>query len=170
LRAVRLQDSAGRTGSQIFWKQPFSVQVDYDVVEPAKNCQVWVSIRDELNQEVICTTDLDATPHLKEQRRPGRYSASVTFPGAVLNAGYYTVAVGLQRVDPLQPYVRVQDVSFAIVHTPADGVDEFQARGGAIKMQLPWTLAERRNHPAVDKRSVDAAPAALSVQAYERSR
>jgi len=142
LRAVRLYNKNGEQTSQVLWEEAFSVQVEYDVVSEAANCQVWIAIRDTRNQEIVCTADLDTNPNLRKQRPLGRFCSSVKFPGALLNAGYYTVVVGIQRVEPPESYFRVQEVTFAIVHGTSEGMEEFRARGGSIKMLLRWELRQ----------------------------
>ena len=142
LRAVRLCGKEGQQTSQVPWEDSFSVQVEYDVVSEAANCEVWIAIRDTLNQAIVATADLDTNPALRKQRALGRFCASVKFPGALLNAGYYTVVVGFMKVDPPESYLRVQDVTFAIVHGSAEGMEEFHARGGSIKMLLDWELQQ----------------------------
>jgi lipopolysaccharide transport system ATP-binding protein len=140
LRAARLCNQDGNETSQILWQDGFSVEVEYDVVETANNCTVWTAIRDTLNQEVVCTADVDTNPELRQQRPKGRYRTAVRFPGALLNAGYYTIVVGILKLDPLESYYRTQDITFAIVHETSEGMEEFGARGGAIKMLLDWKL------------------------------
>jgi hypothetical protein len=59
----------------------------------------------------------------------------------LLNAGYYTVVVGIQKLDPLESYIRTQDITLASCKSSA-GMEEFQARGGAIKLLLDWQLQQ----------------------------
>jgi lipopolysaccharide transport system ATP-binding protein len=143
LHAVRIRNQNGIETAQILWQEYFSVEVEYEVLGRASNCMVWVAIRDAHNQVVICTADCDASPELRQRRPEGRFSAMVQLPGALLNAGYYTVVVGSQKMEPLESYFRTQDITLVVMHESRVGMEEFEARSGAIKPILKWSTDRR---------------------------
>jgi len=102
LRAVHVCDHQGRKTAQVLWEEPFSVEIDYDVVGEAANCVVWTAIRDARNQEVMCTWDVDAKPELRARRDAGHYNASIKFPASTLNVGYYTLIIGLAKIGSME--------------------------------------------------------------------
>ena len=143
LRSVRLCNERGFETSRVEWSEKFSVIIEYDVVGDGAGCMIWLAIFDSSDQQILCTADLDSNADLRLHRPAGRYCARANFPDRLLNVGYYTVAVGIQKMAPLEGYYRVQDITFVVTHDVHDGTEEFHSRGGAIKMLIDWALENR---------------------------
>lgn len=135
---VGIRNLEGKETSQFLWQESFIVEIEYEVVGEAANCAVWTAIRDTFDREIICTSDVDTSTELRRDRPKGRFLTAVQFPGALLNAGYYTVVVGIQKIEPLESYYRTQDITFTIVHQSGEAMEDFEARGGVIKPLLNW--------------------------------
>jgi len=140
LHSIRLCNHYGEQTAKLNWEESFMVQIEYDVLSEAVNCIVWIALYDNLNQQVVCTADVDNNPELSKQRSLGRFWSSVKFPGALINVGSYRIEVGIQRLTPLENFYRVQDVTFSINHSNLESMEEFNVRGGSIKMILDWEL------------------------------
>src|SRR5208282_5983090 len=138
LRSIRLRNQNGKEATQIAWEEEFTVEIEYEVVEEARNCMIWVAVRNSDNQEIICTSDLDHSDGSLSLRKPGRRISSVTFPARTINLGYYQVVVGLQSMSPPENYYRRQDISFVIEHRDANIAPAFINRSGVFKMLIPW--------------------------------
>jgi len=136
----RVCDEAGATKNRVAHSQSFATEIDYVVHEPLEGAHLYWMLETADNVQVMGSNEED---WIREDalRTPGRYRASVRFPGGVLNAGYYRYRVSLQRPDLIHDYQHgayfevFDDTDYgSILAGAVEG-----PRNGVILLQLPWS-------------------------------
>lgn len=89
--AIRILDNKGNLSVELDRTQPFRVAIDYDIREDTRIASVEFSIKKLDDTLIYHTADTDLTPDGIIQRKQGSYTASVKFPGYLLNAGKYKI-------------------------------------------------------------------------------
>lgn len=91
IRAVRILDNTGNPSIELDRTQPFRVVIDYDIREDTRIASVEFSLEKLDGTLIYHTADADLAPDGIIQRKQGSYTASVEFPGYLLNAGKYKI-------------------------------------------------------------------------------
>ena len=77
--------------------KPFRVSIHYDVNEDVSGSIIAVML-DKVDRTPVChTTDVDNTSGFKIDRKIGSYESIVEFPGGLLNAGAYSIRIGISK-------------------------------------------------------------------------
>jgi lipopolysaccharide transport system ATP-binding protein len=142
--AIRVLDAAGKASAELDREQPFHVQIEYDVAQALVESHLTMRLA-QIDGVPVCTsTDADLTGEAPA-RTPGRYVATVVFPGGLLNVGPYTVACGIGRrgqgAHDLRdgPTLTLHDYgSFA-----ATGDEWGSQRPGVLALPLSWKTEPR---------------------------
>ena len=91
IRAVRILDNNGNPSVELDRTQPFRVVIDYDIREDTRIASVEFALKKLDDTLIHHTSDTDLAPDGIIQREQGSYTASVEFPGYLLNAGTYRI-------------------------------------------------------------------------------
>lgn len=143
LRRVILLDSKKEIKSEFEYKQGFTAHIEYEINDPVKSCVVWCTIFTLEGALVFCTADYDMEPELLNERKQGHYQTEVYIPGGWLNAGHYSVVVGITSYIPLATnYDRVEACYFAIIDSGDYKLSEGADRTGMLKPMFPWKTSK----------------------------
>ena len=142
LRAVRLRSADSEPAESVDIRYPFTVQMEYDVLEPGHMLLPNFQFFNESGIHMFSSHDLD--PVWRQRRRPtGRYVSTVVVPGNLLSDGSVSISVGMETIAPRMFQFYVHDaVTFRVVDT----LDGDSARGdyvgkinGVVRPRLEWT-------------------------------
>jgi lipopolysaccharide transport system ATP-binding protein len=142
LRAVRIKTEAGKVADALDIRDPFAVEMEYEVVKPGFVLLPHLGFVNEEGDYVFITLDLD--PQWRGRPRPaGRYISSAWVPGNFLAEGTLFVQCYCMTLGPDTVQFYVPDVvAFQVV----DSLDGDSARGdyagdmpGAVRPLLKWT-------------------------------
>ncbi|MEW6246157.1 MAG: ABC transporter ATP-binding protein [Nitrospirota bacterium] len=160
LRAVRVRTEEGRVTDAIDIRQPFGVDMEYEVKEGGHVLQPFFRFTNEENVCLFCPPDLD--PSWRGRPRPaGRYVTTVWLPGNLFAEGRIFVDVALCVLHGVIVQFHERNVvSFQVL----DSLDGDSARGdwagemeGVLRPLLKWTTtftpAGERSTLAVTKES-----------------
>lgn len=138
---VRLLDADGNLTDKIDMAQPFRIQVEYEVMQPAVGHLIVFVNQYPSRARVLAIGDTDIAPQRRTERRPGRYCAELEVPPWTINAGNYTLMVTLGI-----PYVEFYDRHEAVIEfevlDESSTRREWYSKGprpGVIGIDLPWT-------------------------------
>jgi lipopolysaccharide transport system ATP-binding protein len=138
---VAVCDRLGKVVSQVELSEGFAVEVEYELRESLSGLAVGMQvILDDGLITMISLSDPELAPERLEPRKPGRYRASVQFPGKLLNTGKYRIRVGISSRFSI--YDVVENVTFEV----EDRVGIVQVIGrkrknSLLSVQLPWQVA-----------------------------
>jgi hypothetical protein len=120
------------------------VQVDYEVNRPARDCTVWLALENSDGVMVFTVADHDQDTSMLEQRLPGYYRSRIEIHAKWLNAGRYSVIVGIVQNSPLFVFDREEAVSFTVLDIGSPGtVHHSGGRRGVLQPILPWGCGSR---------------------------
>ncbi|WP_035056956.1 ABC transporter ATP-binding protein [Desulfuromonas sp. TF] len=141
LRAVRVRAKDGRISQSLDIRQPFQIEMEYDVVKGGRVLLPHFGIVNEHGEAVFVTVDQDA--QWRQRPRPeGSYVSSVWIPGNLLAEGMLFVNCHLLTLFPetLQ-FSEFNAVTFQVV----DSLEGDSARGdyaknmpGVVRPLLEW--------------------------------
>jgi lipopolysaccharide transport system ATP-binding protein len=119
--------------------EPFTVQIQYRVIQPVRNVQVAFILWNQDGVPVFTTTDSDGDSSLPEHElEPGDYVATLQIPAPLLRAGRYLIDLvatvpGYRWLDRLE-----QSLTFEIVDSRSLEINVTQRRHGIIDPVFDW--------------------------------
>jgi lipopolysaccharide transport system ATP-binding protein len=141
LRAVRVRAKDGRISQSLDIRQPFQIEMEYDVVKGGHVLLPHFGIVNEHGESVFVTVDQDA--QWRQRPRPeGSYVSSVWIPGNLLAEGMLFVNCHLLTLFPeTKQFSEFNAVAFQVV----DSLEGDSARGdyaknmpGIVRPLLEW--------------------------------
>jgi lipopolysaccharide transport system ATP-binding protein len=133
--AVRVVDEAGVTRALFDAEDAVVVEIEYEVKTVLYGSRTILSIATQEGELAFQSTD-----HLEREgeQSPGRYKATCTIPGGLLNARMYVVEISVEIPDvrvlaPRRPYV-----SFAVSGGTGHGSTHPEAWPGVVCPRLSW--------------------------------
>ena len=101
LLKARTVDGYGRPQPVFGTDEVCRIEMEYIIRRPVRAGTVACILRSPTYGHLLSTGDWDCDPGILERpRQPGRYTASVELPSPLLNAGMYTIAIGLGSPPP----------------------------------------------------------------------
>lgn len=79
-------------GSPLFMDQDLAFRIIFDKPDSDQPIDIAISLKDQINQEVLCTSPLRVNKFFTETRA-GRYEVSCILPGNLLNTGQYRLNI-----------------------------------------------------------------------------
>ena len=141
LKAVRVRTAEGRTLISTDIREPFAVEMEYEVFESGHVLMPYYYFRNEKGR--IAFPAIDRDPAWRKRPRPaGCYVSTVWIPGNLLSEGMMFVDAVLFTLDPKNPQFWERDaVAFQVI----DSIDGDSARGdwtgelyGVVRPLLKW--------------------------------
>jgi len=123
-------------------EEPFAFEFDYEVREPLQHLLVQLHLRTAEGFSLITTQDRDdpAFEDALRVRAPGRYRASVTIPGGLLNEGRFVLGVNVTTRPMLtRHFIDLNAVVFDVFHVAGVGMHIGAPIKSALRPLLPWT-------------------------------
>ncbi len=142
LRKVRVRDEAGASVESIDIRQPFGVELVYEVCGDSPSLVPSVIFHNESGTCVFLTQDLD--PAWRGRRRPrGTFTSVAWIPGNLLSEALLLISVSIGTPKPLKNHLYVRD---AVALHAVDSFSPDSARGdwdgpipGVIRPLLRWS-------------------------------
>ena len=142
LRAVRVRNKDGEIASDVVITEPFSIQMEFQVIKSVHWLLPNFNIYNENNVWIFTTFDQDPTWR-RAPRPAGRYTSTCWVPGNVLSAGVHFVEPAMMTPEPFAARFRERDgVAFFVVdHMEPDGArgDWTGIMGGVVRPLFKWT-------------------------------
>lgn len=91
LYGLAMRNQAGEATSDFDFLEPITVNIDYQMLEPAQ-VRLIISVHNDAGVHVFITNDVESAAH-PTTKQPGRYLASCTIPGHLLNDAQYFVTL-----------------------------------------------------------------------------
>jgi lipopolysaccharide transport system ATP-binding protein len=134
IRKVTVKDTSGLPGTMLEAGQPFSIEIEYDLLEDRSEFMMVLRCINEQGNLVFFVRDTDKNPSLASHREKGHYATTFTFqpsPGLSLQLGQYTFMIRIYQ-DPtseLSVPVEIVDSTKKFIHYP-----------GALLINNPWKI------------------------------
>jgi lipopolysaccharide transport system ATP-binding protein len=140
LSAVRTLNSVGEPTGVIDIRHPFSVEVEYDVLEPVSVLRVSIELQASDGTTAFYSTDTADHAWHGKVRRPGRYKSCCEIPGNFLNDMRYSVSVSsdIPCVEVL--YTEDTVLTFSVEQTGGPSSHYPERWPGVVCPALPWRV------------------------------
>lgn len=92
LRTASVCASGEEIGSPLFMDQDLEFRIVFDKPATERAIDLAISLKDQINQEVLCTSPLRVNKYFTETRA-GRYEVRCVIPGDLLNVGQYRLNI-----------------------------------------------------------------------------
>lgn len=132
----------GTTTSAINCREPFTINIDYDIKKPLRGERFFLMFRDEKGDLIFSTSDYDMITPEAATRKVGRFVSRVEIPGALLKTGSYFGSLGVDVVND-RVFFAADDAFHFDVFDPEDDLHAGRhKRPGAIAPLLSWQISE----------------------------
>jgi len=141
LCSVRVKTKEGKVTDTIDIQSPVGLEMEYEVLQPGYELQVYYHVIFEGGVEAFEPIDND--PIWRNKSRPmGRYVSTAWIPGNFLSEGMYFIGPTIRTRNPELRRIRVDDaVAFQVIDN-LDGnsarVDYMGNLGGVVRPLLKW--------------------------------
>lgn len=132
-----IRDSRGERTTRIAHSEDFTTEIEYVVKETISSDRLWWHLSNTEGIEILGSGDVDSMPDVSV-REPGRYLATVRFPGGILNQGRYQYRIALASMSG--HYCDYKYGTYFEVHDDSDfgSVNSGGGRNGVILLRLKW--------------------------------
>jgi lipopolysaccharide transport system ATP-binding protein len=138
LQAIRLRNKGGVVTSIFDSRHSFSLEVQYQVLQPASNLRIGVRLMAHDGTVLLTSTDMDE--HDELSRFPGTYVSRCSVPGEFLNYGQYYISVGCDVPAIRTHFLVDQALGFQVAQTGGVGGHINEGRLGMLRTKLPWNV------------------------------
>jgi lipopolysaccharide transport system ATP-binding protein len=142
LVAVRVINEQGLPTSSVNVTQVFSVEVEYDILQPLARSRVSLFLMAEDGTIVFTAADCTGNDWFERVRQPGRYISRCQIPGNLLNTTQYAVRVAADTPGIAVHFDVEPAITFAV--EPTGGVTErfasFERWPGVTCPLLNWEI------------------------------
>jgi len=140
IRAVEVRNRQGEATAELDVEQPFTTEIEFEVKRGRRTFSLAWMLAVQDGTRVCESTDLDSSGGRYADHAPGLHRARVEFPGGVLNAGTYTIRVGIGDHSGA-----ALDHQYGLqVHLHDHGTFATRVRGGRrlglLLLNLPWQV------------------------------
>ena len=135
---VTVRNSKNEKTARIYHSEPFVIEFEYEVIAPIEHNRLyWVLDRGDGTSVVVSGTD-DSSTSFPVRHEPGRYQASMRFPGGILNSGYHTFRMEIRPANGVSCDYRHGGILEIIDDTDYGTLMPGGYRAGAILQRLEW--------------------------------
>ena len=144
-REMRLHGIAltqqGMSTSAINCREPFTVEMEYEIKEPVRGSRFFLMIRNGKGELIFTTSDYDVLTPAAADRKAGRFTSRVEVPAALLKTGSYYGSLGVD-VPNVRIVFAADDVFHFDVYEPEDDTQATRhKRPGAVAPLLSWEIS-----------------------------
>jgi len=129
---------SGKLVQNIDCRQPFTVELDYEIVRPIRNSRLFVMFRNAKGEVIFGTSDFDDPAPQALNRKAGRSLSSFTIPGKLLKAGPLYGTVGMDVRNERVVFAAADVLQVDLFDPESDSQSERHQRGGTIAPLLAW--------------------------------
>jgi homopolymeric O-antigen transport system ATP-binding protein len=140
LQSVTIKNSAGMVSASLDSRQPFSIEMKYEVFEPLHFAWVGFVISSANGVDLLCGIEADQI-EFAGPREPGRYHATTTVPARLFNTGNYLLTVlGAKRAGGNYTILHELKNILSFQIQLADIGCDFGGRVGPMYPKLEWRM------------------------------
>ena len=145
IRAVRIKNNYGEISSTIDARQPFYIEIEYDILQQISFIWLGFAISTTSGVDILAAADGDVDHYVTTPRQPGKYTSVCQMPGNLFNAGPYVLsAYAAKTVMSVNAeiFVSLEHVlTFDIEHPGGLGSYMPNPRIGVISPKLHWEVS-----------------------------
>lgn len=140
--SLRTLDTEGKKVSQILAREPFIVEVEYELLSEVRNMRVEFYFYSSQGEFLFSSVDIDSYSNYEKyfNRRPGRYISRCVVPADYFNEGKFIIGLyagvwGLPRF-----FLDEQALSFTVDAMGGTGSHSIAERAGFLRPNWEWSI------------------------------
>jgi lipopolysaccharide transport system ATP-binding protein len=134
-KAARILNADGYVTSSLDVRMPFRVEMEYEIVEPVRSCQLAINFMTSDGLIVFQSFDSDKND-VEPLRKPGIYTSTCHVPGNLLNTGQYVLTIYADLWNERVLAMCENALRFDIQNTEIVG--PYPVRYGYVRPVLEW--------------------------------
>jgi len=144
LRAVRARNAAGRIGSEFKLTEPFSIEVEFWVLQEGHKLDVGLFIYNESGSLLFVTGDFQ-DPHWHDSPRPvGIHSSICNIPSDFFNEGTISILAGISTKPNISRVIERDAITLRLLDDfeggGARGNYTREWPGGFVRPRMQWSF------------------------------
>jgi len=145
--SIKINDASGAMNTTIRSSQPFTIELEYEVVKPIKGLRVGIYLLTSHGEFVFTSFDTDDPKKFSKYalREPGLYRSTVTIPENILNGGRFVLGMNASAYRIKTYFHDEQALAFNVDPSGAPGTQWPESRLGPIRPAFSWEIKKRKN-------------------------
>jgi len=142
--ALRVCNGNGRVTDLVNASQPFSIEIEYDLLQPISNLAVLVKLYSDLEELLFISYDVDDSVRFKQYsiRPAGHYISRCHIPANLLNRGSFLLGISASVPNVCRYFWEQHCVRFTVEETGGVGTQWAGDRGGFFRPALRWDIED----------------------------
>ena len=143
--AIRILDKNGVVSDSVRSVDPITLEIDYELNEEVTGLRVGYYLFTTRGEPVFTSFDTDS-PELFDQhpaRVKGIYSSRCVIPANTLNEGRFILGMNASSYSIKRYFQDEQALSFSVDASGGPGTHWLEARPGAVRPVLDWTIEKK---------------------------
>lgn len=143
--AIRILDKNGVVSDSVRSVDPITLEIDYELSEDLTGLRVGYYLFTTRGEPVFTSFDTDSTELFDQfpARSKGTYSSRCVIPANTLNEGRFVLGMNASSYRIKRYFQDDQALSFSVDASGAPGTHWPEARPGAVRPVLDWTIEKR---------------------------
>lgn len=143
-RSLRVLDRQGRITNQVFSKDSFLVEFEYELDEDITGLRIGIYLTTSKGEPVFTTFDTDAPEDFERHtvRRAGVNISRCRFPANLLNEGRFVLGVNASAFRIKSYFTDEHALTFSVDGTGSPGSHWPEQRRGPLRPSLEWEITE----------------------------
>ncbi|MBS1250397.1 MAG: Teichoic acids export ATP-binding protein TagH [Chloroflexi bacterium] len=144
--ALRVKNHQGDVVDLVRSTQPFSIEIEYRLVEPIQALRVGLYLRNMRGAYVFTAFDTDNPEQYKAMatRPPDHYVSRCVVPADILNEGRYALGINASAYRVKRYFQDLRALVFNVDGTDAPGKQWAERRRGVTRPRLDWEINQIR--------------------------
>jgi lipopolysaccharide transport system ATP-binding protein len=140
--AIRVRDASGTVTGMVRSSQPFSIEIEYQLLEPVRDLAVKIKLYSTLGELLFISWDIDELTRYKAYhlRTPGYYVSRCHIPANLLNRGSFVVGISVTIPNICRFFSDEYSARFAVDELGGVGAQWAVDRGGFFRPALEWDV------------------------------
>jgi lipopolysaccharide transport system ATP-binding protein len=140
--ALRVCNGNGRATDLVNASQPFSIEVEYDILQPIRNLVVLIKLYSNLEELLFMSSDVDDPARMGQYptRPAGHYISRCHIPANLLNSGSFLIGISASVPNVCRYFWEQRSVRFTVDETGGVGTQWGGERGGFFRPALGWDI------------------------------
>ena len=140
--ALRVCNGNGRVTDLVKASQTFSIEMEYDILQPIRNLAVVIKLYSNLEELLFISSDVDDPARMGQYpvRPAGHYISRCHIPANLLNSGYFFLGIGASVPNVCRYFWEQHSVRFTVDETGGVGTQWAGERGGFFRPALGWDI------------------------------
>ena len=122
-------------------REPFYVEISYEVMEHIRNAEISVRVDNSDGKPLFTTNQSDCSPEVLKERKPGNYIVQIKMPSMFLMPGSYYLSILAHT--PMVEFIdkHEQVMSFTIAETGSNFAkySRYHESFGMVMLDLVWS-------------------------------